>query len=576
MTHKTASALLVVTAVGLTTLIATASSPEQRAAAVRDTRTPVELGAYLVKTMGCHDCHTPWTLGPKGPEPDMTRALTGHPEALKMPPAPALPAGPWIATVAATNTAWAGPWGVSFTANLTPDKETGLGDWTEEQFIAALRTGKHQGKGRADPAADAVCGLRAARGRGNQSAVGVSAVAGAGEQPRAAAGRSARREPAVTTRVARALLLAAACAWAGAVAVRAGGAAAAAAAVPQGPPALLSETGLYADPASLAIDGRNRPFTPQYPLWSDGAEKRRWVRLPDGAAIDARALDHWDFPIGTRFWKEFSFAGRRVETRMFWKTAADHWEFASYAWDDDQRDATLAPPAGLSRVAEVAPGKWHNIPSHEECRACHDSGRTEVLGFNALQLSDDRDPRAPHAEALTPHMVTLGSLVREGRVTGMPTGLAASPPRVDGRTPVERAVLGYLSTNCGSCHNRESSIASLGLFLKYTLDARGQCGADALVTTLDQVGHWLVPEAPEGTSRVVAPGQPARSALLRRATSRRPSSQMPPIGTVVADREALALVTQWIDGLDGASMAPCPSSRETRSPSRPAASRTAR
>lgn len=148
MTHKTATALLVVTAVGLTTLIATASSPEQRSAAVRDTRASVELGAYLVKTMGCHDCHTPWTLGPKGPEPDMTRALTGHPESLTMPPAPSLPAGPWIASVAATNTAWAGPWGVSFTANLTPDKETGLGDWTEEQFIAALRTGKHQGKGR--------------------------------------------------------------------------------------------------------------------------------------------------------------------------------------------------------------------------------------------------------------------------------------------------------------------------------------------------------------------------------------------------------------------------------------------
>ena len=148
MTHKTATALLVATTVGLTTLIATASGPAQRADAVTRGRTPVELGAYLVKTSGCHDCHTPFTLGPNGPEPDMTRALTGHPEALKMPPAPALPVGPWIATVSATNTAWAGPWGVSFTANLTPDKETGLGDWTEEQFIAAIRTGKHQGKGR--------------------------------------------------------------------------------------------------------------------------------------------------------------------------------------------------------------------------------------------------------------------------------------------------------------------------------------------------------------------------------------------------------------------------------------------
>jgi mono/diheme cytochrome c family protein len=105
-------------------------------------------GKYLVAFGGCNDCHTPWKLGPKGPEPDMTRALTGHPADLAMPPAPAIPPAPWGFTGAATMTAWAGPWGVSFTANLTPDKETGLGDWTEEMFIATMRTGRHQGKGR--------------------------------------------------------------------------------------------------------------------------------------------------------------------------------------------------------------------------------------------------------------------------------------------------------------------------------------------------------------------------------------------------------------------------------------------
>jgi len=87
-------------------------------------------------------------MGPKGPEMDMTRALTGHPSDMVMPPPPALPPGPWIGSMSATNTAWAGPWGVSFTANLTPDKETGLGNWTEEMFIATMRTGRHQGKGR--------------------------------------------------------------------------------------------------------------------------------------------------------------------------------------------------------------------------------------------------------------------------------------------------------------------------------------------------------------------------------------------------------------------------------------------
>jgi cytochrome c553 len=107
---------------------------------------PVERGKYIVSTAGCHDCHTPWVMGPKGPAPDMTRALSGHPQDMVLPPAPT-PAMPWVMTAAATNTAWAGPWGVSFTANLTPDA-TGLGKWTERNFVDAIRSGKHMGRGR--------------------------------------------------------------------------------------------------------------------------------------------------------------------------------------------------------------------------------------------------------------------------------------------------------------------------------------------------------------------------------------------------------------------------------------------
>lgn len=380
----------------------------------------------------------------------------------------------------------------------------------------------------------------------------------------------------MTRRVTRALLALTVCVWTGAVAMRAGGTAGDDGLLLSPPPARLSQTGLYADTAGVVIDARNRPFTPQYPLWSDGATKRRWVRLPDGASIDARDPDRWDFPVGTTFWKEFAFGGRKVETRMFRKVATDRWDFASYAWQDDQRDATLVPREGLARAAEVTPGKWHTIPSQDECRACHDAGRTEVLGFTALQLSDDRDPLAPHAEPLTPGMVTLTSLAAEGRLRGLPVPPTAAP-RIAARTPVERAVLGYLSTNCGSCHNRESSIASLGLFLKHTLAARGACAADALATTIGRPGHWAVPDAPEGTSRVVAPGEPARSALLRRAQSRRPSSQMPPIGTVVADREALTLVSAWIAALDATPAATCtPGGETTANAIRPAASRTGR
>ena len=105
-------------------------------------------GKYLVTTAGCNDCHTPWKMGASGPEPDMSRMLSGHPEQLRMPPAPKLPEGPWLVIASATNAAWAGPWGVSFTANLTPDKETGLGSWTLRNFTDTIRTGRHLGRGR--------------------------------------------------------------------------------------------------------------------------------------------------------------------------------------------------------------------------------------------------------------------------------------------------------------------------------------------------------------------------------------------------------------------------------------------
>lgn len=109
---------------------------------------PVARGRYLVNTMMCADCHTPLAMTPNGPEPDAKRYLSGHPQDMVMPPAPALPPGPWIALAGATMTAWAGPWGTSFTANLTPDKETGLGNWTFEQFRDAMRSGRHEGRGR--------------------------------------------------------------------------------------------------------------------------------------------------------------------------------------------------------------------------------------------------------------------------------------------------------------------------------------------------------------------------------------------------------------------------------------------
>lgn len=150
---------LIAAAVILTAVISTASlnaeaEPEAEARKqvgsaqqAQQTKNQIARGEYLVEIMGCHDCHTPMKMGPNGPEQDRSRALSGHPENAPMPAAVNLPNG-YLAMIGATFTSFTGPWGTSFTRNLTPDKETGLGDWTVEEFIATMKTGRERGKGR--------------------------------------------------------------------------------------------------------------------------------------------------------------------------------------------------------------------------------------------------------------------------------------------------------------------------------------------------------------------------------------------------------------------------------------------
>jgi mono/diheme cytochrome c family protein len=121
------------------------TTPARTEAAPMDS---VERGRYLVTVMSCNDCHTPQQLGPNGLEPDMSRMLSGHPQDMKLPAPPELGEGPWGWTGTMTLTAFAGPWGISYAANLTPDSTTGIGAWTEDMFMQSIKTGKHWGTGR--------------------------------------------------------------------------------------------------------------------------------------------------------------------------------------------------------------------------------------------------------------------------------------------------------------------------------------------------------------------------------------------------------------------------------------------
>lgn len=114
------------------------------------TREEIEKGRLPVKVGGCHDCHSPKVMTAQGPVPDTTRLLSGHPANESVPPFPqgVLSESGWMAATNHHASAWIGPWGISFAANLTPDNLTGIGAWTENSFIKAMRTGKHMGAGR--------------------------------------------------------------------------------------------------------------------------------------------------------------------------------------------------------------------------------------------------------------------------------------------------------------------------------------------------------------------------------------------------------------------------------------------
>lgn len=296
---------------------------------------------------------------------------------------------------------------------------------------------------------------------------------------------------------------------------------AAAAALAQ--PRLLSETGLGA-PGVMA-------FSPQYPLWTDGTLKRRWIRLPPGTTIDARRPDAWRFPPGTRLWKEFAddATGRPLETRFIERLPDGRWRYAAYVWRADGRDAELAPAGGAFVPRPGTGDGRHAVPSRADCEACHAGGATPVLGFSALQLSPDRDPLAPHA-SVQAGSVDLAGLLRQGLLAGWPAG-ADRAPRIEAATPQERAARGYLHGNCGHCHQPAGVPVPLSL-------------------------------AMPGGQR--PPPSLARR-LVQRMASRQPLEQMPPLGTRVVDAQGLAMVKAWLDA-EAASPSPTDDTHSRSSP----------
>lgn len=327
------------------------------------------------------------------------------------------------------------------------------------------------------------------------------------------------------------------------------------------PPTRLSQTGLYLDFSAKKIAPQNRPYEPQYPLWSDGAQKKRWAYLPPDTKVGTGKtatssaskgnIDYWLFPIGTKFWKEFSFREResgrwvRVETRISEKTAADRWQFSTYAWNDDESEAMLVGNEGAANVFSTELGTTHDIPSQAACLRCHSRGGDQVLGFEALQLSTDRDVVDPNASPATEtDPITFRELVDRGTFTYVPPPLVHSEPRVSARNQTERAALGYLHSNCGSCHNPNGTASHSWLIFKQSAAARAGKPSATLTSAVERLAQIIHIPGQEETL-LIRPGHPEASALVY-AMKRLGDVKMPPIGNKVPDADAIALIEKWI------------------------------
>ena len=311
----------------------------------------------------------------------------------------------------------------------------------------------------------------------------------------------------------------------------------AAAALPPCPdPNLLACSGLYGEHgeswATRAIAPDVLAYEPGLQFWSDGLTKTRYLRLPPGTRIDTTDPDGWIFPIGTSFWKELSWQGRRIETRLMQKVTDQAWYFMAFAWNADGSDA-IAVRDGQRNVPGTE-GDAYEIPSARDCFTCHGGRPDKVLGFETLALS------LPAARGLR-----LEELAARGLVT---TPLA--PLAIPGDATAQ-AALGSLHVNCGvACHNpTPGALASwTGMYLRLDHDALDSVDHTRTFLTTVGVPSAYEPPAPGPFFRI-APGDIAHSAIAYRDAQRGTPAQMPPLATHRVDRDGLAQVEAWIESL---------------------------
>jgi len=313
-------------------------------------------------------------------------------------------------------------------------------------------------------------------------------------------------------------------------------------------PPTLPETGLYCDFATGVIAPSNKLFRPKYELWSDGAVKTRWFYLPPGKTVDTSDMDHWSMPVGAKFWKEFKYNGKRIETRLIVRVAlgtATDFRYAAYKWNAMESAATLWNSAtGEKDTAPLGPGAeplQHDIPSEAECGRCHGPLPEHILGFSAIQLSHSLGGE------------TITTLAAAKLLSAAPE--AAAGFIVPGNA-VEEPALGFLHANCGNCHNETPTGSTVGLTPPYMVrllvgntTVQSTNTYKTAVNVIHSLGLQLSADAGVGVYRIQG-GNPDVSEIHYRMSVRGGvNQQMPPIDTKITTPDGLTIIENWIKAL---------------------------
>ncbi len=316
------------------------------------------------------------------------------------------------------------------------------------------------------------------------------------------------------------------------------------------PPKLLSEFGFFADLGAQKPAEGVVPFALNTPLFSDKALKYRFVHVPDGEAARYVADEAFEFPVGTALIKTFAFPAdfrepeediRLIETRVLLRHE-DGWQAWAYLWNDEQTDASLkiaGAKVPIDTIDEDGAALHidYSVPNKNQCKGCH-------------ALSEEITPLGPKARNLNGDFVYAGLPYNQlshwsevGILEGVPdTDIDAAPVWGAETVDIAARARAFLDVNCAHCHRREGPASNSGLFLTWGEEDRTALGVNKRPVAAGRGSG--------DREFDIKPGDPDGSIMLYRVESTEPGVMMPELGRTLPFPDAVAVLREWIAGMD--------------------------